>query len=360
MSAIDHYGALLGRPDLPAALCLTYVGLTDVDEAFVRYDGFPATRTESILELPQMLAPPELRIVVGDRLGAGVLLVSESDHHGSRPEATRRLSAGTVAASVCWGHTTPGRVCYAEQGRCLSAFEVAGDRSDAGEQPGAAAALLAGLSFGDGDARASALTFLERVAGARITADWLTADHPATVVIAPTGFDEATTTDLLAGFRDAHAVPRRALRAAADLAARRVAPAEAPLPDPDALTGADREALRAEQLHRARESLRRAVEWHWPAYEEDDDEPTGGGIDELVAEQQQHEADEAAAGQARRRAFGWAAARARLLADPGEAVRVTAHQAAQADPAGWEQLRDEMVTVLRTAGDGTTGPSSLP
>lgn len=118
------------------------------------------------------------------------------------------------------------------------------------------------------------------------------------------------------------------------------------MPDTARLGDEEREALRDDLLAAARESFRAGVEWYWEPYEDDDDEPTGGSIDDLVAEQQQQESDEAASRQAMRRAFGFAAARGRLLPDPREALQVTLTQARQADPEGWPQLQRDVVATL--------------
>jgi hypothetical protein len=375
MDAVDHYAALLARRDVPhVALCLTVVGLDDVDQALTRYDGFPADRRVSVSDVGQWLPPPQLRVVVAQRHGDHVLLVEDNGFHGAQPQVLRRLSRDAVtAASVFWNVNAHSRLSFARDGRLLSMFDFVVDGPDAGDDPSSVAALRDGLDFGRGNPRAAALAFLERVSGVRLTADWVHAAHPASVVVEPEMFDSAESlAALLPGVRDHHLRPdssadprlpeqarsafreraqRRAaaMRRAADTAVAAVLPSDAgPLPDAAVLPESDRELLRAQLMAAARETYRHGVRWYWDAIraEDEDDEPAGGGIEDLLDETAAEEAAEEVAQAKMQVAFAYAAARGRLHADPRLALQTALTQARRADPDHWPQLRQQVLDSL--------------
>ncbi|MFI6819861.1 DUF6461 domain-containing protein [Micromonospora sp. NPDC050187] len=367
MQALDHYTDLLARPDVPAvALCLTVAAVGDTDEALLRYDAFRPDRRATLVDVAQEAWVDPLRIVVADRHGDGVLLVESNGFHGARPPVLRRLSQGTVAASVYWNVNAVSRLSYACDGEVLTAFEVLGGPPR--DLPAVLVPFLDGLDFGPGIAWASALTFLERVAGARLTADWFHTPHPASLIVDPERFDRpATLAALLPGIHDRHWSPRsaggpslpepartvfrrraegrgRLLRQATDLTVRQVLP-DVALPDPTSLTETERQRCRADLMAAARESYRAGAGWYW-ADEDDDDEPTGGSIEDLVAEISDEQAAEEAAQAALRRGHALAAARHRLLADPRAALAGALAQAQAADPVGWPHLRQQVTDLL--------------
>ncbi|WP_229401830.1 DUF6461 domain-containing protein [Micromonospora okii] len=392
--AVDHYRALLDRRDIPTggSLCLTAVGLTDVDEALTRYGGFPADRRVSLADVGRWEFPPEMPVVVAARHGEHVLLGEIQGLHGARPEVLRRLSAGTTAASVYWHVNSGGRIVYARDGGTQVDVDAVLGGVPRGDDPGVAA-LFDGLDFGRGP-KAVALAFLERVSGARLTAHWFTAAHPASIVVQPELFDDdrGSLAGLLPGVDDADwrpdvdpappepnltarrsgevlrwvvdpTPPKRSLTAqqrseilrwAADLVVARVLPADiAALPDAAGLGDGERDRLRARLLAAARDSYHAGVQRHWDAVvadlETDEWGPAGGGIEDLIAERAAEEAAERASGEAARRAFAYAAARGRLHADPRQALAAALSHARSADPEGWPALRDDILDLLTSA-----------
>lgn len=362
MEAIDHYLRLLESGVLPPTqMCLTWVGPADVDEALVRFDGFPARRVYSVQLLDEWFPPGHVKVVLAGRFGDGVLLVDPHGRHGIQRAVLERLSAGAVAATLHYSDYSSGYLAYAEDGRMLSFihdFDAGG--ADTGARPSAVAGFLDGLDFAPGLSKAAGLLFLERVAGARLTVDWLQDEHPASVIVEPKRFEEAKRlSELLPGvddrrwspqsragdplsegaqevFRAAAADRVAVLRAAADLAVARVAPAGA--------TGA------TDPIAAARESFRQGVEWYWEEPEDDDAEPTGGGIETYFADQGAEEEGEAAAEEAMRRAYGWASLHAARRTDPRDALRAVLTQAREADPEGWPELQREIGEMLSASG----------
>ncbi|OZV80924.1 hypothetical protein CA850_12235 [Micromonospora echinospora] len=368
MHALDHYTDLLARPDVPTvALCLTVVAVGDTDEALLRYDAFQPDRRATLVDLAEEVWMEPVRIVVADRHGDGVLLVEPNGFHGTRPPVLRRLSRGTTAASVYWNVNAVSRLSYACDGEVIAAFEILGGPPR--DLPPVLVPFLDGLDFGPGLAWASALTFLERVAGARLTADWFHAPHPASLIVDPERFDRpATLAALLPGIRDHHWSSRsvggpnlpeparavfrrraegrgRLLRRAADLTVRQVLP-DVALSDPASLTETERQQCRADLMAAARESYRAGAGRYWADEDDDDDGPTGGGIEDLVAEISAEQAAEEAAQAALRRSHALAAARHRLLADPRAALAGALAQARSADPVGWPHLRQQVTDLL--------------
>jgi hypothetical protein len=315
--------------------------------------------------LSQWAPPSAVLPVVAGPFGDGVLLAESNGYHATDRAVLERLSAGTVAASVFWNVNSASRLSYAVDGVVMSYLDFIVDGDDQGTDPSAAQPFRAGL----GSTREDAVVFLERVAGARLTPDWLAADHPASLIVPPSRFAPVTRLEaVLPGVLDHHwnptsragsALPEEArsalharaaaraeaMRAAAELAAARVAPPEAPLPEWSSLSDRERSELSDRLLLAARESYRQGLEWFWEEPEEDA-EPTGGGLDDLLAER---EAAEAESHRARQRAHGWAAARERLRTDPREALRGVLTQARAADPAGWPALEREVRALLTAA-----------
>lgn len=198
MDVVQYYADLLHRPDVPEMpMCLTFVGLDDVDEALARFDGFPSVRQASLGDINEWLPPHELRVVVADRHGHGVLLGECCGFHGTRDQTLIRLSRGTIAASVYWDINANSQLSYARAGRLLYSCDFVVDGRPRGEDPNAVVPLLDGLHFGGDAPYAVALAFLERVSGARLTADWFSIEHPASVIVTPETFDAADSPSVL-------------------------------------------------------------------------------------------------------------------------------------------------------------------
>ena len=229
--AVDHYAALLDAEALPAeALCLTAVRGLSVDEALNRIDASPASREITLAVAGQTSVnafPDELPLVVADHLDGWTLLAEDNGFHGSESAVLARLSSGTVAASVYWNVNLASRASLAQDGRNLAAFDFVGGGTPEGEEPETISDFLNDLDFDDPYRMcATALAFLERVSGVRVTADWSARGHTASVIVDPARFEPPDPVSWLSiNAPDiAAAIPetnRQALRTLATLAATR-------------------------------------------------------------------------------------------------------------------------------------------
>jgi hypothetical protein len=181
--AVDHYLELLSADVLPSdAFCLTAVRGLTVDEAIERFDGYPGWAVADLAEVGHraiVVYPDDLPTVVADEVDGWVLLAENNGWHGVRTSALQRLSAGTVAASAFWNVNLDSAICLARDGEVLAEFDFVIDR----EPPAALVPYLHGLDFADPYRKtAEALAFVERVSGVRLTAEWATGRHPASVI----------------------------------------------------------------------------------------------------------------------------------------------------------------------------------
>ncbi|MGC4766176.1 DUF6461 domain-containing protein [Micromonospora sp. DT46] len=351
MRETGYYAELLAQRDVPGeALCVTVVAGLTVDEALVRFDGFPARRTATLRDLAEVAraAPfPYPRLACAVDVDGHIVLVEENGFRGSRPEVLRRLSEGTSATSVFWNVNFVNRLSYAENGRLVASVDWSYPGHGDGDDPEELEPYLDGLGFGeDGDPRPKALAFLQRCGGVRITREHLVDAHPASVLVPadlfeprgrlgsllPGGADLVKLVGLPLRFESVRSpLLRKACRGAVEVAVDGLLPAEALTVDPSALTDADRELRRAEALESARRGYRRGVDDAWARYEVDGDGagPVGGAAGE--------------SGSALVRAtFAHAVARGRLHAEPSTALTQVLVNAAKVDPDGTAARRERV------------------
>ncbi|MEW2380065.1 DUF6461 domain-containing protein [Micromonospora sp. NPDC047812] len=345
------------------ALCVTVVAGLTVDEALVRFDGFPARRTATLQDLMEVsrAAPfpyPQLACAVD--VDGHVVLVEENGYHGAQAEVLRRLSAGTSVTSVYWNVNFSNRLSYAENGRLVASVDWARPGHGDGDDPEELKRYLDGLGFDEiGDPRPKALAFLERCGGVRITREHLVGAHPASVlvpadlfeprgglgILIPGGVDLVRLVGL-PPTRESVRSPLlpKAYRGAVEVAVDGLLPTEEMTVDPSALPDADRELRRAELLKLARRGYRRGVEDAWAWYEADGDgaEPVGGGIEDLIAELATEEPGYGLV----RVTFTHAVARSRLHPDPSTALSQVLINAAKADPDGTAVRRERALAYL--------------
>lgn len=181
--AVDHYFGLLSADVLPSdAFCLTAVQGLTVDEALERFDGYPGWAVADLAELGQRAVavyPDELPAVIADQVDGWVLLAESNGWHGAKTSVLQRLSAGTVVASAFWNVNLDSTISLARDGEVLAAFDFVIGR----ERPAALEPYLDGLDFADPYRNtAEALAFVEGVSGVRLTAEWASGKHPASVI----------------------------------------------------------------------------------------------------------------------------------------------------------------------------------
>ncbi|GGU41354.1 DUF6461 domain-containing protein [Lentzea flava] len=180
---VDHYFELLSADVLPSdSFCLTAVRGLTVDEALERFDGYPGWDVCDLAEVGQRAAavyPDELFTVIADQVDGWVLLAENNGWHGAKTSVLQRLSAGTVVASAFWNVNLDSTISLARDGEVLAAFDFVIDK----EPPEVLLPHLEGLTFTDPyRMTAEALAFVEGVSGVRLTAEWATGRHPASVI----------------------------------------------------------------------------------------------------------------------------------------------------------------------------------
>ncbi|MEU4671636.1 DUF6461 domain-containing protein [Amycolatopsis sp. NPDC023774] len=364
--AVQHYVALLGVQAFPAeALCLTAVRGLSVDEALLRFDGFPASRDVSLAVAGQISVnafPDELAVVVADHRDGWTLLAENNGFHGSRPGVLARLSSGTVAASVYWNVNLASRATLAQDGKVLSAFDFVSGRPPEGETPKAIGRFLDDLDFDDPYRMcAAALAFLERVSGIRVTSDWSGRSHAASVIVDPTRFELPSSWLSINAPDIAAAIPeatRQELRTLVTLVATRACEA-ASVNDPavlaaladnaDALPELERIQRRDQIAVEAYQDFRHGLELRWNRCRPGD--TTLDARARLRAAARRRNADTSHERAVCARAHALAAVCSHLADDPVDALARAMFNACQANRNNWPAMRDELTT--RLLADGT-------
>ncbi|MFF4600694.1 DUF6461 domain-containing protein [Amycolatopsis sp. NPDC001319] len=363
--AVEYYVALLGAQALPAeALCLTAVRGLSVDEALHRFDAFPASREVTLAVAGQTSVnafPDQLPLVVAGQRDGWTLLVEDNGVHGSRPGVLARLSSGTVAASVYWNVNLVSRISLAQDVRVLAVFDFVTGGTPTGEEPEAIGPFLGDLDFDDPYRKcASALAFLERVTGIRVTADWSGQSHAASVIVDPTRFEQPSSwlkinaPDVVAAIPETN---RRELRTLATLAATRACEATG-VDDPavlasladnaDALPELERTRRRDQIAVRAHQDYRDGLELRWNRCQPPD--PRLDARARLRAAARCRNADTSVERALCARAHALAAVYTHLSADPVDALATAMFNACQANRDNWPALLGELTTRLRADG----------
>ncbi|GAA3842813.1 hypothetical protein GCM10022243_06580 [Saccharothrix violaceirubra] len=184
--AVDHYHDLLERDVLPRdAVCVAAVRGLSLDEALRRIDGFRSARRSTVADAGRAAFdafPDELPLVVADEVDGWVLLIEDNGWWAASERVLRVLSAGTVVAGAYWNVNFDSTLALAVDGRVHDLDFVA----DKETVDPALTTFLDGLDFADVERScAMALAFVERVSGVRITEEWATSPHPASVIADP-------------------------------------------------------------------------------------------------------------------------------------------------------------------------------
>lgn len=307
--AADHYVELLAGVLPNDALCLTAVRGLTVDEALTRFDAFPGGPPALLSACGQASVnafPDELPLVVAGGIGGWVFLVEDNGFHGT--QALGRLSEGTEAATVYWNTNLDSYLGLARDGQ-VAVYDFVLK----GEPPAVLRPYLGGIDFTDAYRMcAQALEVLERITGVRISADWVTRPHRASVIADLARFDgsaawlEVNAPGLVGTPEVTGFVVARACQAAGV----------------DDFEGDLRARIRAE--------YRRALELRWERCLVEETEPVQERI--LLA-----------------RAHALGAVLAAQAEDPAAAFAGALYNACHADRRGWELLRREVTARLTQA-----------
>ncbi|MET8339542.1 DUF6461 domain-containing protein [Streptosporangium canum] len=187
--ALTHYRKLL-EENLDVPLCVTWIECMPATEALVaaggQEDGSGRRTFAQTVQAAYDALPARAGAAMAGSLGSWTVLVEPNGFQGTRPEVLARLARQRRALSVFWNANGDGQLAYAEHGRVLVTADLFDpeELEDLEDLPDALSAWPE-LAEQD-DLRSAALTLGEMLAGGRLEAEWLAAEHQSAVLDAYT------------------------------------------------------------------------------------------------------------------------------------------------------------------------------